>query len=536
MDQTAVVTRSALWAAYGDALGFMTELADKSKVVRRTGTDRIESLMDWNRDLPGRPVRSVAFPAGTYSDDTQLRLATGRAIRADGRFDVAAFAKVELPTWANYALGAGISSKEAAFSLAKSSTHWYSNFFSGKRAEYVNGGGNGASMRIQPHVWAAPIGVDRRRIVLDVVKNAICTHGHPRGILGAVFHALCLRFYMASARPADILDLSGIAEELTDVWDIVANDPDLKLFWIPQAQSANSRPLQQAFDEVISEIRADLELLRQLGSGGRGENYIEGLRRLHLFDGEHRGSAVKTSVIAAWQAWQGRQLGANRNMVLVANALGSDTDSIATMMGALIGCLDVGLPDGDVQDQQYIKQEAARLAQVAMGTATSSFGYPDLRSYKPPKTAVDVVLSEGNAYVVSGLGRARPLSPFLSRGDQSGDLRWLELETGQSILAHIRQEPKPASGSGQMLFAPERKLPPKAQASITSTSKPQAFGEGGSVASAAEKIKASGFDPKVWGNELLALARDGSDEKYIERMTSLTAIVGWAYRARKRQN
>ena len=98
------IRRSSLWAAYGDALG----------------------------------------------DDTQLRLATGRAIRPDS-FDVEAFAKVGLPVWLGCALGAGKSTSAAALNLSKPRTSWFANTFKG----WTESGGNGAAMRIQPHVWAA---------------------------------------------------------------------------------------------------------------------------------------------------------------------------------------------------------------------------------------------------------------------------------------------------------------------------------------------------------------------------------------------
>ena len=92
----------------------------------------------------------ATLPAGCYSDDTQLRLATGRAIRPDS-FDVEAFAKVELPVWLGYALGAGKSTSAAALNLSKPRTSWFANTFKG----WTESGGNGAAMRIQPHVWAA---------------------------------------------------------------------------------------------------------------------------------------------------------------------------------------------------------------------------------------------------------------------------------------------------------------------------------------------------------------------------------------------
>jgi ADP-ribosylglycohydrolase len=88
---------SALWAAYGDILGFPTELVDTEGVKRRIGTTKITEPRPWKRLVGGRAGAWVQLAAGTYSDDTQLRLATSRAIRADGYFDVEAFAKVELP-------------------------------------------------------------------------------------------------------------------------------------------------------------------------------------------------------------------------------------------------------------------------------------------------------------------------------------------------------------------------------------------------------------------------------------------------------
>lgn len=56
----------------------------------------------------------VDLPAGCYSDDTQLRLATSGSILGDAHFDVETFAKVELTIWPSYALGGGRGTKAAA--------------------------------------------------------------------------------------------------------------------------------------------------------------------------------------------------------------------------------------------------------------------------------------------------------------------------------------------------------------------------------------------------------------------------------------
>ena len=101
---------SAMWAAYGDALGFITEGTDARGVNRRLAGKTLGPVT-WRRKL-GYKGPEVELPAGAYSDDTQLRLATSRAI-SDGQFDVESFALCELPLWPAYALGGGRGSLDA---------------------------------------------------------------------------------------------------------------------------------------------------------------------------------------------------------------------------------------------------------------------------------------------------------------------------------------------------------------------------------------------------------------------------------------
>src|SRR5438309_8255432 len=119
-DYHARVVRSALWSAYGDALGFITEIRDNRRgITSRIGSERATQTVSWKRRVGGRFGAEAVLPAGCYSDDTQLRLATCRAIRPDASFNVEAFAKMELPVWMSYALGAGRGSKAAALSLSR---------------------------------------------------------------------------------------------------------------------------------------------------------------------------------------------------------------------------------------------------------------------------------------------------------------------------------------------------------------------------------------------------------------------------------
>src|SRR4051794_33292878 len=137
------VVASALWAAWGDALGFITELTTSiSEVSRRSGGAKVENTVPWSRRIGGRFGPMIELPAGAYSDDTQLRLAVSRSIRATGRFDLEAFSKIELPVFLSYEMRAGRGTKAAAYSLMKRHVRWSANFFNNDRSTYIHAGGN----------------------------------------------------------------------------------------------------------------------------------------------------------------------------------------------------------------------------------------------------------------------------------------------------------------------------------------------------------------------------------------------------------
>ncbi len=260
MNDFQAITNSALWAAYGDALGFMTELASEGDVKRRTGQTFVERTLPWKRRIGGKFGIDVPLPAGAYSDDTQLRLSTSRAIRADGRFDVEAFAKVELPVWLSYALGAGLGTREAATSLVRHINTWNSNF----HKRYVNGGGNGAAMRIQPHVWAST-SFQADEFLPDVLRNAIVTHGHPRALVGAAFHASVLGETIRRGSIPSIPELVNVLDGLKNVTNTLRGDRDLADLWVHHWQQASKDDLTASIELARAELLAYLESLLSLG-------------------------------------------------------------------------------------------------------------------------------------------------------------------------------------------------------------------------------------------------------------------------------
>ncbi|MBJ7484192.1 ADP-ribosylglycohydrolase family protein [Brevundimonas sp.] len=447
-DRTEAVVRSALWAAAGDALGWITELSrGEAGVAHRTGSKTVSEPVDWQRMIGGRLGPRVHLPAGTYSDDTQLRLSVSRSIRGDGNFDVEAFAKVEVTIWPSYALGAGLGTKAAAAHLARRSVNWFSNFFDSAGQTYINGGGNGAAMRIQPHVWAGSGSDDT---MIDVLRNAIVTHGHPHGFCGAVFHARCVSHALIHGAVPGPEDWARFVKEFDDIPRLISADSQLAAFWLSAWEGAGGRSLQQAIAELQNEAIKDVRVVSGKPSGAPDRDYLAALDRTGCLSQRFRGSGQKTALAAAVLCWLFRDRPLAEALVVAANALDSDTDTIATMAGAIGGCVSPLEPDWSVQDRDYITREARRLAAISAGTPQDSFTYPDLVHWTPPtkQTAVVGVTARGLAMI--GLGEIEPIGPEYPAGDAVW--QWCMLPFGQTVLAKrkasLKDEVKPSQLPG----------------------------------------------------------------------------------------
>jgi ADP-ribosylglycohydrolase len=438
------VKNSALWAAYGDALGFISEFRDGEGVRRRIRAPKVTATVPWQRLVGGRFGALVDLPAGTYSDDTQLRLATSRAIQGTGHFDVEAFAKVELPVWRCYSLGGGRGTKAAAAGLTRQDVNWFSNFFASEDSAYMQNGGNGAAMRVQPHVWSSQERANPKSFLGTVIRNAVCTHGHPRGILGAIFHSVCL---------AAAFDQRGVpgpdfwreaVEHFREAGQAIRNDADLSTFWLPVWEERIGARIEDVFEVVGKECLADIQIAGRYASG-LPQGYKEMVEAIGGLGAETRGSATKTALIAAALSFMYRDSDPAEALRVAANLFFSDTDTIGTMCGALLGVIADSAPPHDILDRPYIEAEAARMHEIGSGRRTESFEYPDLGQWRAPRSQLDPVgLVDNQRFAVSGLGFAEPFGKeYRSRGRDERDViwQWLRLDFGQSIVTKRRAKP-----------------------------------------------------------------------------------------------
>ncbi len=437
---------SALWAAYGDAIGFISELTDDRGLRRRTKGLPLTRPLEWSRRVGGRAGVTVSLPAGCYSDDTQLRLATARAISAKG-FDVEAFAKVELPVWLCYALGGGRATKAAANSLAKSHSTWFSNTFDG----WLDAGGNGAAMRIQPHVWAARDLENPASYLVDVLRNSICTHANVTGLFGAAFHAAALATALrkqAIPRPEEmktLLDITRHAPEL------LQSDAEIADFWLPQWNRLTGHEFSDAWHmgyvqtkgacEVAAQVVQDAEIKHDTTSSEADTHtsmaYSTLLQRLNLFDERQRGAGILTAVASLALGWIEPR--PDRAVVIAANATGSDTDTIGTMAGAILGTTVSHGPEGPLLDAELIQRTADRMVDVAESTAAPGHLYPDLLTWSPPRTQADALSQGPRSLVVRGLGEVeRVVTEPIPAPTGDAAWQWLQLVSGQTLLIKRR--------------------------------------------------------------------------------------------------
>lgn len=452
-DRAARTRNSMLWAAYGDALGFISELTDARGLERRIQGTSLDRLMPWRRRVGGRGGVEVMLPAGCWSDDTQLRMAVSRSITQHG-FDVETFARVELPVWPSYALGGGRASKAAAKNLATHNTLWYANTFPG----WHNAGGNGAAMRIQPHVWASPdLEAD---FVLNVVMDSICTHGHPRAIVGACFHASTLAHCLRTGAAPTLRECIDIASALHDTPSLIERHRGLNT-WLGQWESATSKAFGEVWQVTLQELNDAIDRAGAAINGGSfAGDYRAVCAGLGLSAKEQQGSGILTSVAAAVLAATAPT--PHDAMVIAVNELGTDTDTIATMAGALLGvCHATIQPPETPADSPYLIDAADRLTAISQGGATHNHEYPDTLTWVAPQTQADALVADDGQLVVEGLGSVEQLGSepsWSARKDFAW--QWVRTEFGQSLLIKRRRELRARSAGN----APEPVLVPNSSA------------------------------------------------------------------------
>lgn len=221
------------------------------------------------------------FGAGVWTDDTQLTLALARSLSACGGLDPVDFAQ-RMAAWLPEARGAGLACATAAGRLALG-VPW--------QEAGVESAGCGSAMR------AAPLGLFHRRdeasILADAATSSRCTHTDSRALAMTAALALAVA-RLLEPEPPEPRDMLGELARAAEPIDVRA-----------------ARAIARLGPLLDGPLEAGLETT---GVGG----FVMETVPAALLIFAHHAEDLEASVIAAVAA-------------------GGDTDSIASMVGALSG-------------------------------------------------------------------------------------------------------------------------------------------------------------------------------------------------------
>lgn len=316
-----------LGTAIGDALGWPNEPRAKNRKKRMEVTDH---FVEWTRSSNNPRWHDEVILPGEYSDDTQLTLSVARSIITGDweRF----FAEKELPFWLRYERGGGSALLKAARILKEGYMPWQSNYV----RDYFNAGGNGAAMRILPHVIAAAGSPDIRKLMMDVAKNTRITHGHPRAFLGAACYAYALDYLL---KKDSVLEYGELVDAVLDgqtEWGAFL-DPGTFGDWMNTAQLFCSYDFSAVWFLTLERMTTRLKYIQEALKKGLILDDKKVLTELECF--AKTNGAGDVAALAAIYLSSRYANNPSLGIKIPAFSFGSDTDTIASMTGGLLGML-----------------------------------------------------------------------------------------------------------------------------------------------------------------------------------------------------
>lgn len=421
-----------LGAACGDALGWPNERIGKS---REQFQGRIHEFRRWTRHSGGRYFpHDEVIEAGEYSDDTQLILCLCRSLlMADKWWNY--FTQVELPFWSAYERGGGGATKRAVDSWLDGIPPWESSQSPKDVKSYFEAGGNGVAMRILPHV----LHLNEKKfsdVAVNIFLDGITTHGHPKALLGALVYGFALWY---AIRKDSKLAYGELVEELIKneiVWSDNSAFIGIRPEWKSQAEQYLD-DYAKIWESAKFEILDYLNVCRSELSKGALSFDDDVLEKLQCFNKKISGAGTVAAISAIYLASRYAADPLN-GIVKAAFAIGSDTDTIASMTGGLLGCINgsdwlLSLKT-NIQDTTYIEKSALK---VASGQSVPKTFFEPIKRISLKNWIDDIITHPDVKTIKLPDGRQAEMNSVHSQVGRSGkykvEFRKFATEDGQII-------------------------------------------------------------------------------------------------------
>ncbi len=354
-----------LGAALGDALGWPNE--DRARRASMP-SDRQNFFESWTKRSGGRfQPHEERIEAGSYSDDTQLVVAVARSrLRGHSWWKYLAF--VEFPFWTTYHRGAGGASLRAANVLLRRMLPWESEQ---DKPRYFEAGGNGVAMRVAPHSLLGSLDKDFTATATNVLTDGVLTHGHPTALVGALAYSYAL---WVALRRTETLEFGQLLEEVRVGIPDWAPLPSLTEQWPTWLATAHSAKYMSSWHRAVEDFKSMLDFASDGLVKGALDFDEEVLQRIGCFDKKINGAGTVAAAASIFLCSK-YAVSPMEGVARAAYAKGADTDTIASMTGALAGAIN-GVSwlipvVNELQDHVFLAGLADDLHSTSEGSAVS---------------------------------------------------------------------------------------------------------------------------------------------------------------------
>jgi len=427
----------------GDALGWPQERPDK-RIDKPSKNDSRYSFRKWTRRGGSRFNAYVEeLLPGEYSDDSQLMLATARSLLKGNLWSRYLVAQ-ELPLWLLYERGAGRTISQAAESWEKGIVPWKEN---SKILElYFKSGANGAVMRVLPHALLPDLTEDE--ILDQVMLNSVLTHGHPRAILSALVYILAARYLVTKSSRLDYGELITYLLDSKNIWSSIRPWQNTYDDWIRSANIFYKSKYEELWKSTVEEIIHGLKICKETLDEGALASTGNFLKDIGALDYSTNGSGV-VALLASVYVFSHYTNNQHTGMLEVAFAKGADTDTLASLTGALFGCFwgkQWIHPDWTVfQDVQYVKTLSQGLVTVKFDRKVQSdINIPRWNEKNNEVTIQKLLQSDiGNSINLGPLGNSSIIDKYLYKSIVK---KWkhtcwkIHTEVGQTLYISKQQQ------------------------------------------------------------------------------------------------
>lgn len=352
-----------LGAAIGDALGWPNERQPRRKSSGHPGKGH--DFIRWTRRSGGRFYsHEETIEPGDYSDDTQLILATSRSLLTTREW-WKHLSYREIPFWTIYERGGGGATKRAANSWLLSMPPWSAENKHNDVRRYFEAGGNGVAMRILPHCLAGVTSGPFSIISQQIVANGVITHGHPRALVGALAYGFALWKAFTHKGTLEYGALIEVTLQNEKEWGELPDVSGTCPRWIEAAQTWAKGDYTDIWNTTVKEVTEMLHRCRDALMQGALAVDRQVMEQIGAYDSRTNGAGTVASAAAIFFS---SRYAADpiHGIIDAALAQGTDTDTIASMTGALLGAVCglswLGPYAEKIQDVKYLRQIAERIA------------------------------------------------------------------------------------------------------------------------------------------------------------------------------